>query len=441
MFAETGCESTFPTTRKARKTAFELAWDIGRIPLQGSIGAEQGLIFESGSVTPGALVLAASPFPITRMMPRAIRRNCAAFNNHRSDNSSTSVMRPPDRPSASGAADLAGSEPRKPQDGSPLDKVGLSHEAEAYAAAQGNSVPQPLRPLPNWPDVPRDRLSVDFYPAAEPLKPYVTGYNLYGVFGPEAGKRELYFPGWTTIRFSFPQTPWRVRYGRGEPETVMPMAVFGPSATDLETDSVLAGISVGFVVLPLGMARLLPVAAGHLAGRLTALETLWGDAEELMDRIAALPDAAAIPSLLDEILLARLGPPHRDEALVAALARLLVDQHDIDTDLICEALGCSPATLRRLSQRHFGFAPKLLLRRSRFLKSLFAIMGQEQGRWGQLIDPSYADQSHFIRECHEFLNCTPSEFLRRERPMTVLSMKRRAEVLGSPLVALHHPRR
>jgi AraC-like DNA-binding protein len=289
--------------------------------------------------------------------------------------------------------------------------------------------------------VPRDRLSVDFFRAAEALRPFISGYNLYGVFGPDAGKRELYFPGWTTIRFSYPQSPWRVRYGRGAVETVMSAAVFGPSASDLETDSVLEGISVGFVITPLGMARLLPVAADRLAGRLTALSDLWDDAEALLDRIFVLPAAASIPAFLDTMLLARLGPPHRDAPLVAALARLLVDQHDIDTDRICADLGCSPATLRRLSRRHFGFAPKLLLRRSRFLKSLYAIIGQDQGRWAQLIDASYSDQSHFIRDCREFLNCTPGEFLRRDRPMTMLSLKRRAEVLGSPLVALHPPQR
>lgn len=301
--------------------------------------------------------------------------------------------------------------------------------------------PAAIRPLPPWPDVPRDRLSVDFFVAAPALQPFITGYNVYGVFGPDAGKRELYFPGWTTIRFSFPQSPWRVRYGRGAVETVMPAAVFGPSASDLETDSVLAGISVGFVVTPLGMARLLPVAADRLAGRLTPLGALWADADALLDQIAALPDAASLPGFLDAMLLARLGPPHRDAPLVAELARLLVDQHDIETPRICAHLGCSPATLRRLSRRHFGFAPKLLLRRSRFLKSLFAIIGQDQGRWAQLIDASYTDQSHFIRDCREFLNCTPGEFLRRERPMTMLSLKRRAEVLGAPLVALHPPPR
>ena len=41
-----------------------------------------------------------------------MRRICASLNNHRSDNSSTSLMLPLNQPIASRASDLMGPEPR-----------------------------------------------------------------------------------------------------------------------------------------------------------------------------------------------------------------------------------------------------------------------------------------------------------------------------------------
>lgn len=291
--------------------------------------------------------------------------------------------------------------------------------------------------VPLLPDVPRDRLSVEFFRPADALLPFVSGYNIYGAFGPQVGQKEFLFPGWTTVRFSFVETPWIIRYGRGEETEVFPATILGASTTDIQSANMPAGISVGFGITPLGIARLLKVPADQLAGKQTALADIWSDAEQLRADIAKLPDCAAVAAYFDTLLLDRMSPPPRDEALVREIMALLVDQHNIDVIGAAKRLGISEVKLLRVCRRHFGFAPKTLLRRSRFVKSLLAIYGRESGDWSNLIDASYFDQSHFIKDSWDYLGCSPTDFLKHERPMTILSMKRRAEVLGAPMMSLH----
>jgi Helix-turn-helix domain len=290
---------------------------------------------------------------------------------------------------------------------------------------------------PQWPSIPNDRLSVEFFLPAPALRPFVSGYNIYGSFGPKAGQREIFFPGWTTVRFNYNIDQWTICYGRSAPETVAPCAIFGPSVNDIQSERTPVGMSVGFGITPLGMARLFRQPASHFAGRQVDLGSIWPETAAIRSAIAELSDADALAPFLDALLTKKLGPELPGADQVAALARLLVDQHDIEVGHACAQLGLSDGQLRRLALRHFGFPPKLLLRRSRFLKSLMAIIGKPAGQWSQLIDASYFDQSHFIRDCHEFLGTSPGDFLMQERPMTILSMAQRAKILGAPVMTLH----
>lgn len=197
------------------------------------------------------------------------------------------------------------------------------------------------------------------------------------------------------------------------------------------------GVSIGFGVNPIGVKRLLGLRADQICGQLTNMTEIWPDAERIHCEVGEITSSAEIATFLSRLLTERMGPPVEEENQIQALFQLLVSEHDIGVAEVADRLAMSEASLRRIALRHFGFPIKILLRRSRFMKSLVAIYGQEPGRWARLIDPSYHDQSHFIKECREFLNCTPSQFLSHERPMTQLSMAARQKMLGAPLYALH----
>ncbi|OYY91241.1 MAG: hypothetical protein B7Y45_04455 [Sphingomonas sp. 28-66-16] len=286
-------------------------------------------------------------------------------------------------------------------------------------------------------DVARDAFDVKFLHPDPRLAPYISGYHVYSAGAVQRlGQDEWFFPGWANVRFRLSTASWRLGFGAAEPEEVPEASVFGASRSGAHSIS-HGGQFVGFGVTPVGWHRLFGVSAHRFVDRLTPLATVWPACDAILEAIAAARDSADIKRLFDAVLLTRLGPVHRHEALVARFMALLVSDHDINIDQVARELGCSTVKLRRIALAHFGFPPKMLLRRSRFMKSFVAIYGKPPGKWSQLIDASYADQSHFLRDANDFLGMTPSAYLALERPMTLMSMKVRTEQLGAPVQALH----
>ena len=97
----------------------------------------------------------------------------------------------------------------------------------------------------------------------------------------------------------------------------------------------------------------------------------------------------------------------------------------------------SPDTLRRLAVRHFGFTPKMLLRRARFLRSFVQLFVSGNPTDVTAIDPSYHDMPHFLRDANTFLGTTPRRFMQLANPFLTASVRARAAVLGAPTQALH----
>lgn len=292
-------------------------------------------------------------------------------------------------------------------------------------------------PPPFVADVPRDCLSVGFRAPAPELRTLITGYNVYGIFDPNYTATEVYMPPHTGIRFNWTSSPWSGRYGRGPTQSFGSSVVLGPSVRNMSVHTPPDGISMGIGLTPLGLQRFLPCRADSITGKAVPLATFWSDADGFRRSLETLGSIDEVARFFDAQLLARLMPASSDAPVVAALSALMLDHHDLNVPVIAEHLGQSVSTLRRISLRHFGFPIKVLLRRSRFMKSLVAIYGQEPGNWARLIDPTYHDQSHFIKDFKYFMGVSPTGFLRQPSPMTMLSMQARRAVLGSPVAALH----
>jgi hypothetical protein len=185
------------------------------------------------------------------------------------------------------------------------------------------------------------------------------------------------------------------------------LSLVGP--TDRAHRLVVEGGSiVSAAITPLGWARLsrrgastfrnLVVPAGDalrapLAARLA--DALDARGEAFHDRCAAL--------------LAETSA-HRDEALVLRLAEMVQDPASGAVRDLHDTLGISEARLRALALRHFGAPTKILLRRARFLRSLALVDYRAGHNSYTVIDPSYHDVSHFLRDAHYFLGTTPRRF-------------------------------
>lgn len=106
---------------------------------------------------------------------------------------------------------------------------------------------------------------------------------------------------------------------------------------------------------------------------------------------------------------------------------------------LAERCELNQRTMERLCRQHFGFSPKLLLRRQRFMRSLADFMLNPSRLWVGAIDPLYVDQSHFVRDCHDFLGMSPSDYAALDHPILSVLVRERMRMLGSAMQTLDRP--
>lgn len=208
--------------------------------------------------------------------------------------------------------------------------------------------------------------------------------------------------------------------------TIERAMVVGPSSRGMPVTS-HGGISVVVDVSPLGWARWFGVAADAHRDRVSPLQQMWPTTrvDDLLGRLARLTRAEAIGPTLDRFFTDHLPPPHPDEAMVAR-ATAMIESGAVDRSaMLSDALGITPYALRKLFTRNFGFTPKVVMRRTRFLRALTTMM-----LTGRSPDapPGYHDVSHFLRDGSDFLNLTPRRFLALPIPYTRALIRAKALV-------------
>jgi AraC-like DNA-binding protein len=200
----------------------------------------------------------------------------------------------------------------------------------------------------------------------------------------------------------------------------------------------------GVGILPLGWARLFDARAADYADR-----SVDGQADPAFVRLAPLadrlfgstPDPRGEADRIDAHLcsmLADLDSGDDEDRIRMAHAALLDDEIMSVSDL-SERLGMSSRTLERFSLRTFGFSPKLLLRRQRFLRSLAQFMLDPSMTWISTLDWHYVDQAHFVRDFKRFMAMAPSFYAAQDHPVMSAAAKARAAAAGAAVQALHRP--
>ena len=245
-------------------------------------------------------------------------------------------------------------------------------------------------------------------------------------------------PEWGNLRVFSGDLPV-ARVAGGEAEADARFTATGPSA--LATRFELGATRMwGIGLLPLGWARFVRRPASRYANLLT-------DAERHPDfvRFAALADVFD-PAADDEAEYARivaimrgLDAPVGEADRIRAVHAAMVELGIAHVSEFAERAGLSVRALERICRRHFGFPPKLLLRRQRFMRSLAAWMLGGMGRWSRAIDELYTDQAHFNRDFHAFMGMAPSEYAALAHPILGAFMEERAKVWGSPAQTLDVP--
>ncbi len=256
--------------------------------------------------------------------------------------------------------------------------------------------------------------------------------------GGEARVTDYLQPEWANIRFFC---------GTGPEAEMAATRVSGARFVGTGPSSLPCRFSMGPVrmwgvgFLPLGWARFFNADASACANVICD-----GAAHPAFAHFAGLTDALCDPeATLDEqyaALVAGMAAamrPNRDEPRIARVHGALVSGDHASVHDLAEACGMSMRTLERTCMRYFGFSPKLLMRRQRFMRSLTAYMLHRGTRWTEAMDAHYHDQAQFSREFREFMTMNPSEYAALDHPILTSFMEARARVWGSAAQTLDPP--
>lgn len=248
-------------------------------------------------------------------------------------------------------------------------------------------------------------------------------------------------PEWANLRFTAGGQAQSV-IGAGEPWPCPPFCVTGPTSRAMRF-RIGSGRGWGIGLLPLGWERLIAGAASDYADRFVD-----GAADPLFAAFVPLAEAltrsdgdysaelALIETHMAQLLAAAAPVP---DAAILALHTALVDPDMLTVADLAARLGMTVRSVERLSCRAFGFPPKLLLRRQRFLRSLARFMLDPSLTWLGALDCHYHDQSHFVRDFRRFMGMGPSDYARADKPLLVAAARARMAAAGAAMQGLHSP--
>lgn len=283
-------------------------------------------------------------------------------------------------------------------------------------------------------------IAVRFHEPPDDLKRYFTTFYRADFVCPEGAVNDALQPEWGGMRF-FDRPGMVSSIGGGEPVSGTDFAAMGPSS--LPVEFTLPSLRMwGMGLLPLGWTTFMSVPASTLANRV-----FDGRAEPAFQRFVPLAEMLSYDPADEDADLHRIvrffrrETPRRqpEDPRVPAIHAVLVDPLLSDVAEMVERTGLNQRTLERVCRRAFGFSPKKLLRRQRFMRSLTQFMLDPSLGWVGAIDALYVDQSHFVRDCHEFLRMTPSEYAAQDHPVIAAFMRERMRAHGSAAQTLDAP--
>lgn len=284
-------------------------------------------------------------------------------------------------------------------------------------------------------------IDVRFHPPPAELRRYFTTFYL--VEAEVAGSdfcHDYLHPEWGNLRFYSGAAP------RAETVTGMTLsdthfAATGPSSTAVRFamgNSRMWGIGL----LPLGWAKFVGAPADELANA-----AVDGHRHPAFASFASLArqiysDAPDEQTELERITAHFCDRRHEhvpDEERILKIHSALVDPEVQTVADLVEQTGISQHTVARVCNRAFGFPPKLLLRRQRFMRSLAQFMLDPSLKWIGAIDGQYHDQAQFVRDFRQFMGMTPRQYATLEKPIISAIVQARARFAGAAVQALDSP--
>lgn len=244
-------------------------------------------------------------------------------------------------------------------------------------------------------------------------------------------------PGWAQIWIRLTAGPISVSIGNRHYAPLGEAVMYGVTSRAMPVRA-QGGITVVVDVNPLGWARFVAAAADGIRDRIVPLADLMPPqfVRDLTDALRASDHDLAVKAILDDAFARILPPPDPIEPVIAQIADVFGDRDVHDLTTAAERVGISPATLQRVCKRYFGFSPKLLMMRARFVRHVAAMLIADTPVDHSQTPPGYHNVPHFLRDANRFLGMTPRRFLAMDLPYLRAALRARRIVLGEATRAL-----
>lgn len=269
------------------------------------------------------------------------------------------------------------------------------------------------------------------------LRPYITAYYTVQVDAPKGAVIEdRTHPEWASLRFSL-QGRYEAAPLEGAFAPSPEVLLFGPTSRSLRVRSVGPGLMQGVGLTGLGWSHLIDAPACEMADRWAAPTGAIGAVTAALFTAMAGRDDRGRADRLDEALGAFSASRPAPAPLLARLQALLL-RPDIDSvEALAGELELSSRQVERVCREHFGFPPKRLLNRARFMRTLVAVRAHPGRPWRELIDEGYCDQSHFVRDFRRFIGVPATTYFASARAFLKPAADAREAALGGAYQALH----
>jgi AraC-like DNA-binding protein len=278
-------------------------------------------------------------------------------------------------------------------------------------------------------------IAVRFFRLSEPIAPYFTALYLTEIDAGDGLVDDYLHPEWAALRFTEGPPPI-ASVGPGEMVPQWPFVAGGPTSKAIHF-GVRSSRVWGLGLQPAGWAKFGCGDASALANRTVdgsthpAFAAFAGILPQIEQCDGTADDKAA---LIDAHLMRQAEQPVPREAEIVACQEALRDPQMGEVSDLQDVLRVSIKSLERLCRRYFGFTPKVLLRRQRFLRSLAQYMLNPSRNWIGSLDGQYHDQAHFVREFRDFMGLTPTEYARLPHPILEPIMRQRMADQGAAVV-------
>ncbi len=247
-------------------------------------------------------------------------------------------------------------------------------------------------------------------------------------------------PEWGNVRFFCGDSP-DAALSNGSTLSATAFVCTGPSSMPTRFELGTTRIW-GIGLFPLGWAKFARAPANEVANLVVDGDqhAAFGDFGTLFQALCdGEPDDDREYALIMAHFRERNGRIVPDEERIRAVHLALVDPEIRSVSEFAERAGLGQRMLERICNRHFGFPPRLLLRRQRFMRSLADFMLAPSTGWTPVIDGLYHDQAHFVRDFRSFMGMAPREYAALDHPVLGAFMQERARIWGSAAQTLDNP--